>query len=255
MGEFNSNIMKVGAHLDDTRALVAVWDPTVDNETNVHRIIDENLLGLPSQSRGKDVMVRALRPRFIEPDAGIVESLAVLIRHADAFRDACFYELIRDDDLVAAFCREQLAEWWAEGRLAISTTDARDWIDKLAADERVPEWSPNIRDRVARGMMAAVRDCGRLAGTRSSSNKEIVRPGISIGGFGYVAYRLHQQGESSRGILSSEYWGCWLLDESRVDEMMHRLAATGALFYSVAGSSLRIDWRVDSLEEVARVAA
>ena len=255
MDKFNSNIMKVGAHLDDTRALVDIWDPSFGSESNVQRIIDENLLGLPSQSRGNDVMVRALRPRFIEPEAGIIEALAVLTRHADAFRDACFYELTRDDDLVATFCREQLAEWWTEGRLAITTSDTQTWIDKLVADNRVPDWSPNIRERVARGMMAAVRDCGRLSGNRSSPKKEIVRPGISIGGFGYVAYRLHQQGNSSRGILSSNCWGCWLLDENRVDEMMNRLAATGAIYYAVAGSSLRIDWRVDSLEEVARVAA
>jgi len=94
-----------------------------------------------------------------------------------------------------------------------------------------------------------------LTGARSSSKKEIARPGISTGGFGYTAYRLHQQGESSRGILASPVWRRWLLDDRRVDEMLNRLASLGVIFYSVAGSTLRIDWRVDSLVEVARVAA
>ena len=61
MTGFVSNIMKVGAHLDDTRALVQVWDDTISNEENVERVVDGNLLALPSRSRANDVMVRALR--------------------------------------------------------------------------------------------------------------------------------------------------------------------------------------------------
>ena len=253
MTGFVSNIMKVGAHLDDTRALVQVWDDTISNEENVERVVDGNLLALPSRSRANDVMVRALRPRFVEPDAGILPALRELAVHPEAFRDACYYELTRVDALVAGFVAEQLAPWWDDGRIAITTSDAREWIDKLVSDERVPDWSSNIRDRVARGMMAALRDFGRLTGTRSSSKKEISRPGISIGGFAYVAFRLHQEGRSSRAILASPAWRCWLLDDDRVDEMMHRLASLGVVYYSVAGSTLRIDWRLGSLLEVARV--
>ena len=255
MTQLTSNIMKVGAHIDDTKALVQAWDGGASAEDNVDRIVENNLLGLPSHSRANDVMVRALRPRFIAPDEGIVEALSVLASRADAFRDACYYEVSRVDGLVAAFVEEQLNDWWDNGRVAIETSDARDWIDRLAADGRIPDWSTNIRDRVARGMMAALRDLGRLTGLKSSSKKEIARPGISTGGFGYTAYRLHQQGESSRGILGSIVWRRWLLDEDRVDEMMHRLASLGVVFYSVAGSTLRIDWRVESLEEVARATA
>ena len=251
---FTSNIMKVGAHLDDTRAMIGVWNPELGDDANVEQIIDENLLGLPSQSRANDVMVRALRPRFIAPNMGIVEALRSLLKRSDAVRDACYFELTRIDALVACFVEEQLSTWWDEGRLAVNTTDARVWIDQLATDGRVPDWSPNIRDRVARGMMAAVRDFGRLEGIRSSPDKQIVRPTITVPGFAYVAYRLHQQGAPSRAILSSEVWRRWLLDESRVDELMHRLSSAGAVYYSVAGSSLRIDWRVNSLVEAVDAA-
>ena len=254
MSGLTSNIMKVGAHLDDTRVLLDVWNLDLTDEENVARIVDDNLLGLPSNSRAHDVMVRALRPRFIAPRAGLVEALRLLSSHSESLRDACYYELTRVDEFVAAFAQEQLTVWWDEGRLAISTSDAREWIDKLAADGRVPDWSHNIRDRVARGMMAALRDFGRLTGARGSSHKEIARPGISMPGFAYVAYRLHQQGNSGRAILSSEVWTRWLLDAARVDELMHRLTSLGIVYYAVAGSSLRIDWRFDSLAEVVDAA-
>ena len=259
MVEFNADINVVGALIDDTRALVEVWDPTLDAAANVRLIINENRLGLSSQDRTRVVMIRALRRRFIQPDAGIVEALAVMSgtggASRDAFRDACFFELIRDNGLVLGLCAEVLVERWAEGRQTISTRDARDWIDKLAADERIKDWAPSVRAAVAGSLLTAGRAAGRLSGPRGAATKQLVGPGISIGGFGYVAYRLHQQGQSSRAILSSPYWAAWLLDDSRVEEMMHRLAATGVVYYAVAGSTLRIDWRVDSLVEVARVSA
>lgn len=247
-----SNVMKVGAHLDDTRALVQAWDRSLGADTNIERIVNGNLLGLPSQSRAHDVMTRALRPRFIEPDAGILEALAVLSGDGDAFRDACYYELTRVDGLVAAFAEEQLAKWWGEGRIAIDTGDARRWVNELAAHERVPDWSPNIRDRVARGLLASLRDLGRLIGARSSSRKEIARPDITVAGFAYAAFRMHQQGRSSRGVLMSPAWKRWLIDTDRAEELMHRIASLGVVYYSVAGSTLRIDWRLDDLEAVAR---
>lgn len=255
MSILTSNVMKVGAHLDDTRAFVEAWDPALDANANVERIVDENLLGLPSRSRAHDVMTRALLPRFIVPEAGVLDALAVLGTNADAFRDACYFELTRVDALIATFVREQLAEWWDEGRTTVETGDARRWIDRVAADGRVPDWSPNIRERVARSILATLRDLGRLTGARSSPRKEIVRPGITDAGFAYAAFRLHQEGQSSRGVLTSPVWRLWLLDEARVDEMLQRIAGLGVVYYSVAGSTRRIDWRFDTLAEVVRAAA
>ncbi len=142
MTQFTSNIMKVGAHLDDTKALVDVWDLAATDEENVRRIVDGNLLGLPSQSRANDVMVRALRPavhstrRWHRPSSPCTQFLA------DAFRDACYYELTRDDALVACFVEEQLNDWWAGGpHLRSKRLTPGEWIDKLAIDGRVPDWS------------------------------------------------------------------------------------------------------------------
>lgn len=249
-----SNIMKVGAHVDDTRVLLRVWDDALDTDDNVSRIIDQNLLGLPSQSRARDVIVRALRPRFFADGPGRIPALRHLSTDADAFRDACYFELTRVDALVTAFVEEQIPRWWSEGRLAINTSDAREWIDKLIADGRAVDWSENIRNRVARGMMAALRDLGRLTGPASSPRKELVQPGISTPGFAYVAARVRDEAVSSRGLVFSSVWKRWMLDPALVDTMLDRLAARGILYYSTAGSSLRVDWRLHSLEEVVRAA-
>ena len=244
----NSNISKRGALLDDTRRFVSLWDDDLSSAANLSLFNEQNLLGLPTRSRAADVTMYALRPRFIDPGADVVRALRLLGESPAAFCDACYYEASRADRLLAAFAEGPLARWYQEGRLRVNVDLTEQWLNEL---EKAPAWSPSLKRRVAQGLLATLRDFGRLEGVAKSPNKEIAGPGISDGGFAYVAYRLHQSGESSRGLLNTAVWRRWLLDGPRIDQHMHRLAAHGLVYYDRAGSSLRIDWRVESLVEVA----
>ncbi|MCQ3808600.1 MAG: DUF1819 family protein [Acidimicrobiaceae bacterium] len=251
----SSNISKRGALLDDSRQFVSLWDDDLSSGANLTLFNEQNLLGLPSQSRAADVTMYALRPRFVDPGEDVVPALRYLRDNPAAFCDACFYEASRADRLLAAFAEGPLARWHEEGRLSVTADLAERWLEDLEMAETVPVWSPSLKRRVAQGLLATLRDFRRLEGAPRSSHKEISGPGISDGGFAYVAYRLHQGGESSRGLLNTPVWKRWLLDSTRIDQHMHRLAAQGLLYYARAGSSLRIDWRAESLVEVARAVA
>jgi hypothetical protein len=251
----NSNIAKRGALLDDTRQFVTAWDDDLTREQNLERFSHENLLGLPTQSRASDVTVYALRPRFIDPGDDVVKALRLLGDSNGAFRDACYFEAARADQLLAAFAEGPVFEWYEQGRLSVNADLAEQWLDETQRAGQIPEWSASLKRRVAQGLLSTLRDFGRLTGANKSHSKEIASPSISDGGFAYVAVRLHQAGESSRGMLESSVWRRWLLDPSRIDQHMHRLASQGLLYYGRAGSTLRIDWRVDTLPEVARAAA
>jgi Putative inner membrane protein (DUF1819) len=250
----NSNIVKGGALVDDIARFVEAWEDSLTGNEILDRVADENLLGLPTQSRAADVARYVLRPRFVLPGADVRDGLRALLHNRPAFVDACLYEATRADELLGLFAQSAVHDWHVAGQLEVDVDLVMDWLDGLIDEGSIPSWSESLKRRVAQGLIATLRDFGRLCGTRKSPRKEIPRPGISIGGFAYVAYRLHQQGESSRGILSSNVWRRWLLDATRVDDLMHRLGSVGIVFFSVAGSSLRIDWRVDSLGEVARAA-
>lgn len=255
MTGLSSNISKRGALLDDTRQFVSLWDDDLSSAANLSLFNQQNLLGLPSQSRADDVTMYALRPRFVDPGGDVVRALRFLRDSPAAFSDACYYEASRADQLLAAFAEGPLVRWYEEGRLGVNADLAERWLDELEEEEKVSAWSDSLKRRVASGLLATLRDFGRLEGTNKSPFKEIAAPGISDGGFAYVTYRLHQGGESSRGLLTTPIWKRWLLDVPRIDQLMHRLAAQGLLYYARAGSSLRIDWRVESLVEVARAVA
>ncbi len=74
-------------------------------------------------------------------------------------------------------------------------------------------------------------------------------------GFAYVAWREHEQGASSQALATSSVWRRWLLNEDMVEDLFARSARLGVLRFSRAGSSVRVDWLVERLEEVTRAAA
>ena len=76
-------------------------------------------------------------------------------------------------------------------------------------------------------------------------------PRMTPHGFAYVAFREHEQGASSRALFASPVWRRWLLDATRVAELFNQAERIGVLRFSQAGSAVRVDWRVGSLEEVA----
>ena len=255
MTGMNSNITKGGAMLDDTRRFVALWRTEQTPDENLSWFMESNPLGLPSLARAADVAKRILRPRFVDPGPEIIPALRNLSQSPRAFSDACYFETSRDDSLLAMFAERAIYNWYTEGRLGVDAALADMWLSRRAEEQALPQWSDIRRRKIARGLLAALRDFGRLRGAKGSPNKQIVGPGISDGGFAYVAYRLHQSGVSSRGLLATPVWKRWLLDEPRIDQHMHRLAAQGLLYYARAGSSLRIDWRTEGLVEVARAVA
>lgn len=92
-----------------------------------------------------------------------------------------------------------------------------------------------------------MRDFGILTG---AVHKEFAPASLSIAGFGYVAFRLHEGGSSSRAVLASPIWRRWLLDVARVTELFHEAGRHGLLHYSSAGSAVRVDWLQETLSGV-----
>jgi hypothetical protein len=247
----SSRILKGGAMLGDSRRLAEVWSPTIDAEENLRIAVEGNLLGKGSRSRAMDVLA-ILRARFVDPGPQVMVALQTLASHPTAFREACYYEAARVDGLLGAFAEDPLYAWFSAGRTLVSVEDTVVWITGLVAAGRVPPWSEKVRIRAAQGLLSTLRDFGVLHG---SARKHLATPGMSPVGFSYAAYREQEQGRSSRALVASPIWRRWLLESSRVVELLAQAERLGVLRYSQAGSAVRIDWRVGSLDEVARAAA
>jgi len=249
---FTSNIQKGGALLDDARRLVEVWDSNENPAWNLSRIAEENLLAKPSRARAEDVLGRVLGPRLVEPGPQVIAAMKELLSSPRGFVEAYYFEATRDDELLAACAEGPLFGWWEAGRVTVDVNEVVEWLAHLAAHRETPQWTDTIRLKVARGLLAALRDFGVLTG---AVRKEFSSASLSVAGFGYVAFRLHESGASSRALLASPVWRRWLLDQGRVTELFHEAARNGLLRYSSAGSAVRVDWLQGSLSEVVRAVA
>src|SRR3954469_18324522 len=172
----NSNIQKGGALLDDCRRVVEVWDTAASPQQNLDRILGQNLLGKTSRARAADVLLRIIEPRLVAPGPHVIPALGGLLTDPRAFREACYYETARDDALLAAFAEGPLWDWWEQGRIGVEIGAVRDWLAGLADASQIPDWSDSVRTKVARGLLAALRDFGVLHG---GTRKEIAAPSIS----------------------------------------------------------------------------
>jgi len=253
VSSLTSNIQKGGALISDTRQVLAVWDPALDPRTNLQQITKSNLLAKSSRVRVEDLLRRIIKPRFIEPGEHILRALRYLLPEPRAFAEACYYETSRDDGLLAAFAEGPLYDWYhEEGRIGVAISDVRSWLADLARQGRTHDWSENVQTKVARGLLAALRDFGVL---RGANKKEYRPPSMTSRGFSYVAFREAERGASSRAIVEGSVWRRWLLDETRVRDLLDQANTLGTLHCSRTGSAVRIDWMVNSLEEVAGASA
>ena len=122
---------------------------------NLHRLSAENLLSKPSRSRIDDLLYRVVQRRYVEPGPHVIPALKGLVSDQRAFREACYYETSRDDDLLAAFAGGPMWEWWQQGRLSVDVDDVLGWLHELAKAGKVPIWSDSVRVR------SSHKDCCR----------------------------------------------------------------------------------------------
>lgn len=249
---FTVNIQKGGALLPDARRLVEVWDADAPAEVNLRRIADENLLGKATRRRLDDILLRCLSPRFVAPGPQVIVALKTLLSDPRAFTEAAYFETSRDEALLAAFAEGPCFDWYEAGRSRVTINDTTSWLGEQLAAGKLPEWSPTVRTKVGRGLLAALRDFQVLDG---ATIKRFAPTHLSLRGFAYVAFRLHEQGASSTNIARSLVWRRWLLGAERIEALLHQAARAGVFTYGSAGTAVRIDWHVDSVQEAIRVAA
>ena len=252
---YTTRLLKGGAVLEDTRRVVELWDLELEPEANLERLSAGNQLGKKSRSRLDDLLDRVVQPRFVDPGPHVIAALKGLLHDHRAFREACYYEASRADDLLAEFVEAALWRWWQRGRLAVGVDDVLGWLQDLADSGRAPAWSDSVRTRLAQGLLSTLRDFGILTGAPRCHRKEFAPPAMTARGFAYVAWREHEQGASSRALATGSVWRRWLLDDADVEALFNQSARLGVLQFSRVGSAVRVDWRVAGLAEATRAAA
>lgn len=233
------------------RRVLLEWDGTPGC---AERIISTNVLSAPSRDRALDVVTRTFMPRFVHSDPRDLWRPVQLLEQAGWSQAALlpihYYAAAAAEPLLWDFVVEILAEKHAKGHQEIRVTDVLRFLDR-SQDARFHErrWSEEVSIRVARGLLASLRDFGVLAGAVKKRIAPLYLPPES---FAFIARLRFELGVRGHSALQDPCWRLFFLVETAVERLFLEAHQRKLLTYLAAGSVVRIEFPGTSPEDYAR---
>jgi hypothetical protein len=246
-------VSKGSALIDETKALLRAWEPAESLADFRRRIVRGDLLGKMTAQRADDVVRRVFAPRFLLPSDGPARQLKRLVESGQANAlvvELCLLYAARQDALL----RDAIVEvYWPvanTGQLVLSPRDIITFLHQGELNGRIPEpWSVEVKIRVARGLLRALRDFGLLREERRG-RREIVAHRPNDRTVVYLAYELHDSGLTDAAVVEHDDWALYGLSRGDVVTTMDRLSGEGWWILQAAVSVVRVTWQLSGREEV-----
>lgn len=247
---YSSKIIKAGALLPDTKALLSAWNPGLSVSENLQRVRRQNLLGKTSRSRAEDILA-IFRQRYLVEET-VALALASIVKHQSNgnFLDRILYfHSVRADLLLRDVVIELLVPHWSRGVMEIDVQEIESALRKWVEEGKTSgPWGDSTVRRVTRGVLSTLRDFGVLQG---AVNKRIAPAYLSVQAFAYIAFYLKQHQPSGTKLLDLVDWKLFFLPREGVERFLLEAHQHGLLEYHVAGSVTRLTFPVETLEEYA----
>jgi hypothetical protein len=251
--QYNSRLQKGGALLPEMRALVRLWHNDASPVELKRQFTQDNVLGKGTRSRMLDVVKRTFLPRYVygnPPEAW--RALRVLEEAGtplSVMRSLYYFYGARAEALMGDFVRQVVHERYQAGLREITVGQATAFIRQAEGKGHIaPPWSDSVTVRVARGLLAALRDYGILEGKVKKRIAAIYLPPVS---FAYIAFILHQEQPAGERLLAHPDWRLFLLSTQAVERAFMEAQQRGLLTYQAAGSIIRIEFPAQEIVEYA----
>lgn len=233
------------------RRLLLEWDGAPGC---AERIIRANAVSAPSRYRVLDVVTRTFIPRFVQSEPADLWRAVRVLEQAHwpqgALLPIHYYAAAAAEPLLWDFVVEALNQKLAHGHPEVRVSDVLRFLDR-SSDTRfqAARWSKEVSIRVARGLLAALRDFGVLSGAVKKRLTPLYLPPES---FAFLARVRHELGSRGHPALRDECWRLFFLGETAVERLFLEAHQRKLLSYLAAGSVIRIDFPGASLEDYAR---
>ncbi len=249
---YSSMIIKAGALIPDTKALLTAWDPELSVNENIQRVRRQNLMGKTSRSRAEDILA-IFRQRYLTEE-DVARALATIVKrqsNGNTLDRIFYFHAMRADALLHNVVIELLAPQWSRGVMEIDNSEIESALKRWVAEGKTSApWGDSTIRRVTQGVLSTLRDFGVLQG---AVNKRIAPAYLSVQAFAYIAFYLKQHQPSGAKLLDLGEWKLFFLPREGVERFLLEAHQHGLLEYHVAGSVTRLTFPVDTLEEYANV--
>lgn len=242
----------------ETKALLELWSTGMSTAQLYSVALDSGGFPNITARRLRNIVAECFAPRYLPKQAPQpAEHLKRLIQSASNNDLAQLMLLFtaRANVILGDFIREVYWPRYAGGYTEISTSDARDFVERAVDDGKtVKRWSESTIRRVSAYLTGCCADYGLLE-RGSKSSRRILSLRLSNIASAYLAYDLHFKDVSDNLILTHEDWGLFGLAREDVLDEMKRLSRQGMLIVQSAGDVARIGWVHANMEELCDVLA
>jgi hypothetical protein len=219
------------------------------------RIADADPLGRATRRTTSDYL-SAFHRRFVSHPDRPADALHVIANGpagtGRAFADLLFFYTARTERLLWDFVVDRYWPAAARGLTHLDATDVRRLIEAAEADGRIPvPWSTDVhRDLPARVLNAATRF--GLLNTAPRGPRAIAPYRVTDDAIAFLAYSAHARGLGDAQVVALEDWRLFGFDRDGIINRLAGLHDAGWLDVQRAGEVVRIDWSIESLQEVTR---
>jgi BrxA len=247
---YHTRVQKGGALLNEMRLLVRSWHKDM---TEDQAAATRTLLGKKTLARSRDTLTRSFVPRFVHGDPPeawrIVRCLEDTNADPETLRPVYYWITARSDRLLYDYVTQELvhADRSGDGLVRIQETIA--WIRRQLKRTHL-DWSPIVTVKVARGLLAALRDFRILEGAR---RKRLAPAHLPMESFCYVAFCLYKLGVGGESLVNHTDWRLFLLTPTLVESLFLNAHQHNFLEYYSAGRVYRIDFSTTTHEGYADV--
>jgi len=258
--QYTVGISKGAGLLQPFRRLLVCWEPGMPPSRLAQLAQDSGAFGTQSAYRIDDIVTRVFAPRLLRPDDIPARALRTVVQ-AD-LGSAVFCELLmvysaRRDPLLGDFVRDVFWPAAHLGRSSLSLVDALAIIEAGEVAGRMPSpWSDQVKLKVARGLLGALRDFGFVSEAgRTGKPREITKRSVSAHSVFVTAAELRERGLSADDILRSSDWGTLGTEPERVLMEVERVGAGVGVTVQAGGGAVQIAWPNLSMEDLIRATA
>ena len=237
--------------LGDMRQLVCHWGEMPPDTAPGRFVMD--VLPKATQSRANDTYSRVFMPRFIDGSPKNAWKLCARLEEAlpaqEIVKPFYYWVTARAEPLLYRFATEELYQQSRTGMTSVGSPDLAVWIKKTCAEEG-KAWSDVVNIKVARSMLAALRDFGVLSG---SSKKTIAAAHLPLESFCLIAFCIRVILADSQELTSHPDWRLFLLSPEIVSRLLLEAHQYGWLHYQTAGAVSRLEFPSTTFDDYVRL--
>lgn len=246
-----SRLQKGGALLEDMRLLASQWTDLAPTDSPFQ--LASRILNKTTRARAADTYRRAFLPRFIQGSPPEAWRLAKALENAapgiDIARPFYYWLTARGEPLLYQFVTEELLENYKSHRHQVRIDETASWVGEAAAATG-KRWTSTVQLKVARGLLAALRDFGVLEG---AAHKRIAHLHLPLESFCLIAFCMVRLLPGESKLVDNPDWRLFLLGETAVERLLLEAHQRGWLHYQAAGRVRRVEFPAEDFGDYVNI--